>query len=725
MVADAEAATHDPAGRPLQALPQVPKADPAAPGAWTPDPTQGLRITCLAYDTVGIPAAAQCGADLVLGWDAQGLCLHAVVQALDLTPGADPERLYLGTSLECFLRTGAAWHNLVQVVVSPGPDPGNGTLQTQFFDYRGPLSAAHEPTLSCTLQVARSASGYDLQLRLPWRLIGLRPVVGAVCECKITVNWHSVTALRIQGTWRGPGGEDFHRLQLAGPEARPPALVRAAWLALEAYQTVMLCALGPLSDAGRVLTIRTQGQAHGAALATITLAAADGRSQGSCTLPVTALRTAAPVQIAGVDGLVATCHLPDFRADLRARVDHALQHPPWDRAFPALVRAAHGVHGDFLFTGADFPQLQIASAEVRAALAITCERVVFIDHRGRAVAQAAAPGRYGVVFTLSYAGPLPGAGDPGPAPRCTRLAYHTLLRLPDAPAALRELTVRAAALRAAVRHHQGGERSTDAPGTEVLAATDPDTASYAAVAWEGLSHASGVWAQERAWWHAVRRDLGLLTAYGRLVTVPHLYQRLPTHRWPALVILHGSGDPYAPLTERTPEVIQRHAESVPDNPFVVLGLQSMGWWESGQVADALARACADFHLDPHRLILIGFSMGGYGTWQTLIDYPTLFAAGEPISAGPGEPWAAGVLARLPIWCWSGAQDRTTTAAHSEQMLSAIRDAGGAPLHTVLPGCDHMQVPGACAASPAWWAWLEKQRRPPLVPPPAGDGKAGP
>ena len=709
----------DPAARPLLALPRQSRAATAGPAGEPPD-GPGLRIACLAYDTLGIPSAQACSATLVLGWDPECLALQATVQAQDLTACADPTRLYRGTSLELFLRTAPAWHHLVQVVVSPGTDPGQGTLQTQFFDERGALPAGHDTTRSCTIQALRTATGYDLALRLPWRLIDLEAVSGALCECKITLNWHRHAALRIQGTWRGPGGEDFHRLQLAGPGARPEATRRAAWLALEPYHSVVLATLGPAADAGRVVTIRQRDTV----LAAITLAGGDGRSQGSVTLPLAVLDERAPLQVDGVDGVIGTCRVPDFRAELRQLVDHALAHPPWSLACDPATRAAHGVNGDFCFQGGRFPVFAVAGAAVRAALDLTIERSWWVDAQGSTVTHAAVAGRYGLLIALSYADPTRVDADGSTRPRCRRLAYHTVVRLPDAPQAVQELCARALALRVACHPHpSAGRAGAESDGARSLA-TDPDVASSLAVAGEGLQHGGGLWAQERAWWHEVRRRAALLETYGCLVTLPHLYQRLPTHRWPALIVLHGSGAPDSPLTGRTPEVIQRHAESVPDFPFVVLGLQTTTWWEPGLVAQALQRACADYRLDAQRIILMGFSMGGFGTWQTLIDFPQLFAAGVPISGGPGEPWAAARLAHLPLWCWNGADDRTTTAAQTEQMLAALRAAGGNPRHTVVPGCDHLQVPVACAASGALWSWLEAQRRAPHREVPTGDGKAG-
>ena len=60
-------------------------------------------------------------------------------------------------------------------------------------------------------------------------------------------------------------------------------------------------------------------------------------------------------------------------------------------------------------------------------------------------------------------------------------------------------------------------------------------------------------------------------------------------------------------------------------------------------------------IDPNRIYLIGYSMGGFGTWHFLKEEPRLFAAGIPIA---GYSSGVGKLRSIPIWAFHGAKDDT-------------------------------------------------------------------
>ncbi|MEM9238016.1 MAG: prolyl oligopeptidase family serine peptidase, partial [Verrucomicrobiota bacterium] len=59
-------------------------------------------------------------------------------------------------------------------------------------------------------------------------------------------------------------------------------------------------------------------------------------------------------------------------------------------------------------------------------------------------------------------------------------------------------------------------------------------------------------------------------------------------------------------------------------------------------------------VDPDRVYVIGYSMGGFGTWHFLKEEPKMFAAGVPI-AGYGH--GVGKLRSMPIWSFHGAKDK--------------------------------------------------------------------
>jgi predicted peptidase len=116
---------------------------------------------------------------------------------------------------------------------------------------------------------------------------------------------------------------------------------------------------------------------------------------------------------------------------------------------------------------------------------------------------------------------------------------------------------------------------------------------------------------------------------------------------------------------------------------------------------------ARYEVDPERIYLVGFSMGGYGTWHVAADYPTMFAAIAPICGG-GQPKDAEALAHLPTWAFHGAKDEVVPVTESERMIQAMRAAGGAPKLTVFPDAGHGICNNVCDRSD-FWSWLLLQK----------------
>ena len=80
-------------------------------------------------------------------------------------------------------------------------------------------------------------------------------------------------------------------------------------------------------------------------------------------------------------------------------------------------------------------------------------------------------------------------------------------------------------------------------------------------------------------------------------------------------------------------------------------------------------------------------MGGFGTWALAAAHPERFAAIAPICGG-GDPKQAERLKDLPIWVFHGAKDPTVPLARSEEMVKALKEAGGEPKFTVYPDAGH-------------------------------------
>ena len=172
-------------------------------------------------------------------------------------------------------------------------------------------------------------------------------------------------------------------------------------------------------------------------------------------------------------------------------------------------------------------------------------------------------------------------------------------------------------------------------------------------------------------------------------------------RWPLLLFLHGLGE--CGENENELERVKIHGppklvETRPDFPFVVVtpqcppppgGMKDVPTaWKSEQLIQLVDHVSSNLRIDPSRVYVTGLSMGGYGTWRLAAAHPDHFAAALPICGG-GEPAAmAAPLSGVPIWAFHGAGDKVVPLTESQEMVDAVRRAGGQVRLTVYPDAEH-------------------------------------
>jgi hypothetical protein len=104
---------------------------------------------------------------------------------------------------------------------------------------------------------------------------------------------------------------------------------------------------------------------------------------------------------------------------------------------------------------------------------------------------------------------------------------------------------------------------------------------------------------------------------------------------PLWVWLHGRGD-----TETDMHFINnrmgKSGQFQPDDAIVLhpFGRQCIGWKSAGEidVFEAIAHVSQNYNIDPNRIALMGFSMGGAGVWHIGAHYADQFAS---VHAGAG------------------------------------------------------------------------------------------
>ena len=135
--------------------------------------------------------------------------------------------------------------------------------------------------------------------------------------------------------------------------------------------------------------------------------------------------------------------------------------------------------------------------------------------------------------------------------------------------------------------------------------------------------------------------------------------------------------------------ILRFAAEDPDFPFVTVVPQCPRGmhWSPVVLRQLLDAVEAILPIDRDRVYLTGFSMGGFGTWQTAAALPGVFAAIAPL-CGPSDLPDAPLLSALPVWAFHGARDENVPLSESEKMIDALRRAGADAQLTVYPDLAH-------------------------------------
>ena len=146
-----------------------------------------------------------------------------------------------------------------------------------------------------------------------------------------------------------------------------------------------------------------------------------------------------------------------------------------------------------------------------------------------------------------------------------------------------------------------------------------------------------------------------------------------------------------------------------DFPFIVVSPTTpKHGWEPQQVKRLIEHIVHDhskrYRIDPNRIYLTGYSMGGFGTFRTACAYPEMFAAIVPV-AGGGEPEQAGNLKNVPTWAFHGDQDEVVPYDHSAKMIDAMKEAGNTDARlTNLHGAGHGIV-GEVYQNPELYPWM--------------------
>jgi predicted peptidase len=206
----------------------------------------------------------------------------------------------------------------------------------------------------------------------------------------------------------------------------------------------------------------------------------------------------------------------------------------------------------------------------------------------------------------------------------------------------------------------------------------------------------------------------------------------PLRKYPLVIFLHGSGERGNDNDAQLKWGVKKFATDInmTQHPALVIAPQcpaGMEWSNfSGKangtelhllpapskpmelVIALIKQAIKTLPVDTNRIYITGLSMGGFGTYDAIERYPTLFAAAVPVCGG-GDVSKAASIAHIPLWIFHGADDPAVIPAFSHEMLQALTKAGARPGFTQYPGVGHFSWLGAYSDA-MMMEWLFSQHK---------------
>lgn len=174
---------------------------------------------------------------------------------------------------------------------------------------------------------------------------------------------------------------------------------------------------------------------------------------------------------------------------------------------------------------------------------------------------------------------------------------------------------------------------------------------------------------------------------GFWVYTPADYAEKDSHPW--MMFLHGMGERGDDLDLVKVWGPPKRVTDKEDFPFVLISPQCPGdiVWNTEHLTQLLDLVESQMKVNKKRLYMTGLSMGGYGTWAMAAAVPDRIAAAIPICGG-GRPETASKMIDVPIWAFHGDQDRAVSIKRSQQMVEAVKEAGGNAKLTTYEGVNH-------------------------------------
>lgn len=167
-------------------------------------------------------------------------------------------------------------------------------------------------------------------------------------------------------------------------------------------------------------------------------------------------------------------------------------------------------------------------------------------------------------------------------------------------------------------------------------------------------------------------------------------------KYPAIVVL-----PQCPKDDSWSSGVYRilNKESYFEIPARVLPTKSL--LLANELVDYIVKTEA---ANSNRLYIMGLSMGGFGTFESLSNYPDKYAAAMPICGGGSLRDTERYAKNTALWIFHGSDDTTVSPEFSRQLYKELKSKGADVRYTEYPGVGHGSWRNAFV-EPEFFPWL--------------------
>ena len=189
----------------------------------------------------------------------------------------------------------------------------------------------------------------------------------------------------------------------------------------------------------------------------------------------------------------------------------------------------------------------------------------------------------------------------------------------------------------------------------------------------------------------------------------------PEAGWPLIIFLHGTterGSNLKKLTRRGPLAYRADGGRISSYVAAPQCPETTTWNHlNDELQQWLDGLLMTYPIDPHRIILTGFSLGGSGILDWAYRSPDRFAALVPVAGvevpdGKRNPC---VLASIPMWIIAGRKDTVVSANGAEALIALIKSCGTEPRYT-LYDTNHVETAKRAYRNLELYHWMLSQRR---------------